>query len=182
MMRSQIAVRAVRMFRYEPRMWIFWSASTTRVLVQFSTVNLTLPPLPAMRPIARARWSPLSGFTTRTRKTRKKRGQRRENKKERKKEKKQTVTNVKAIDVKIVEAEKRNGIFHVEAEAKSPDEISGLLQRPRVCGQIAGLRPPPRTRKDRQTERKRKRERTREREREKERKKDGEKNNQQMKR
>ena len=56
---------AMRMFLYAPRMWIFESATTMRVLVTFSIVNLVWPPLPAMRPMARERWSPWRGLTAR---------------------------------------------------------------------------------------------------------------------
>lgn len=39
------------------------SASTILVLVTFSMVNLVLPPVPAILPMALERWSPFSGFT-----------------------------------------------------------------------------------------------------------------------
>jgi hypothetical protein len=39
------------------------SAKTTRVLVTFSIVYFVLPLFPAIRPIARDRLSPFSGFT-----------------------------------------------------------------------------------------------------------------------
>lgn len=39
--------RAARMFWNDPRMWILVSASTMRVRVAFSIVNLVLPFLPA---------------------------------------------------------------------------------------------------------------------------------------
>ena len=61
--RLQIAVLAARILLKEPRMWILLSARTIRVFVTFSMVNFIRPPLPAMRPIARDRWSPFSGFT-----------------------------------------------------------------------------------------------------------------------
>lgn len=85
-----IAVRAILIFWKEPKMWIFLreekeggvsltapprcasccdthvSASTMRVFVTFSMVNLVFPPFPAILPMALDRWSPFSGFTAET--------------------------------------------------------------------------------------------------------------------
>ena len=43
----------------------YWSANTILVFVTFSIVNFVFPPVPAILPIARDKWSPLSGFTSR---------------------------------------------------------------------------------------------------------------------
>lgn len=43
------------------------SASTIRVFVTFSMVNLVFPPFPAILPIALDKWSPFKGFTAHTR-------------------------------------------------------------------------------------------------------------------
>jgi hypothetical protein len=53
--RLTIASLAIRIFIKDPRIWIFWSASTTRVLEAFSIANFVFPSLPATRPIARDR-------------------------------------------------------------------------------------------------------------------------------
>jgi hypothetical protein len=83
MINATIASRAILMFWNDPRMWILLqearghgpqsvavhpslsmrsqthvSASTTLVLLAFSMANLVRPSLPAIRPIARERWSP----------------------------------------------------------------------------------------------------------------------------
>jgi len=50
------------------------SASTILVLVTFSMVNLVLPPVPAILPMALERWSPFSGFTMGEEKGRESRG------------------------------------------------------------------------------------------------------------
>ena len=49
---------ATLMLANEPRMWMCVSASTMRVRVEFSIVNLVLPCLPEMRPMVRDRCSP----------------------------------------------------------------------------------------------------------------------------
>lgn len=79
----QIDVRAFWMFWYDPRMWILleikthksqWtdlglfrivysSAKTIRHRVAFSMAYFVRPFLPAIRPIARDKWSPFKGFT-----------------------------------------------------------------------------------------------------------------------
>ena len=46
-------------------MYTYLSARTILVLVTFSMVNLVFPPVPAILPIARERWSPFRGFTAR---------------------------------------------------------------------------------------------------------------------
>lgn len=56
--------RAILVFLNAPRMCIFESASTTRVREAFSMAYLVLPSLPAIRPMARARWSPWSVLTS----------------------------------------------------------------------------------------------------------------------
>ena len=62
--RLQIASLQTWIFEKAPRMWTFWSATTIRVLVAFSIANFVLPPWPAIRPIARERWSPFNGLTS----------------------------------------------------------------------------------------------------------------------
>eukprot|EP00962_Isochrysis_galbana_P003222 scaffold909_cov121-Isochrysis_galbana.AAC.1 len=62
--RLQTASRATLIRANEPRMCTLFSASTMRVRVAFSMAYLALPSLPAMRPMARARWSPLSILTS----------------------------------------------------------------------------------------------------------------------
>ncbi len=42
------------------------SASTIRVFVTFSMVNLVFPPDPAILPMALDKWSPFRGFTAKT--------------------------------------------------------------------------------------------------------------------
>lgn len=64
MMSLQTASRAILMPSNVPRMLILSSASTMRVRVAFSMVNLVLPLCPAMRPMARDKWSPCRGFTS----------------------------------------------------------------------------------------------------------------------
>mmetsp|Transcript_14037 Transcript_14037/g.34623 ORF Transcript_14037/g.34623 Transcript_14037/m.34623 type:complete len:211 (-) Transcript_14037:125-757(-) len=66
MMSAHSASRATRMFWKEPRMWMRWSAITSRVRVAFSIVNLVLPLLPASRPMQRAMCSPRSVLTSLT--------------------------------------------------------------------------------------------------------------------
>lgn len=63
-MRLTIDSRAMRVFLKPPRMWILESANTTRVREAFSMAYLVLPSLPAMRPMARAKWSPLRVLTS----------------------------------------------------------------------------------------------------------------------
>mmetsp|Transcript_1523 Transcript_1523/g.6026 ORF Transcript_1523/g.6026 Transcript_1523/m.6026 type:complete len:229 (+) Transcript_1523:298-984(+) len=63
-MREHTASRATWMLAYAPRMWTLASATTMRVRVAFSMANLVLPPMPAMRPIARERWSPRRVLTS----------------------------------------------------------------------------------------------------------------------
>lgn len=46
------------------------SASTIRVFVTFSIVNLVFPPFPATLPMALDKWSPFRGFTAKTDNTR----------------------------------------------------------------------------------------------------------------
>lgn len=46
------------------------SASTMRVFVTFSMVNLVFPPFPAILPMALDKWSPFRGFTAKTENTR----------------------------------------------------------------------------------------------------------------
>lgn len=46
--------------------WTYLSFNTIRVRVAFSMVNLVLPSLPAIRPIARDMWSPAIIFTSST--------------------------------------------------------------------------------------------------------------------
>ena len=46
------------MLSMAPRIWMRLSATMTRVRVDFSMFSRVLPLLPAMRPIARAKWSP----------------------------------------------------------------------------------------------------------------------------
>ena len=54
------------MFLNPPRIWIFESANTTRVLLAFSIANFVFPSFPAIRPIARPRCSPWRVFTSLT--------------------------------------------------------------------------------------------------------------------
>ena len=49
------------MFAKEPRMWTCWSATTILVRVAFSMAKRVFPSCPAMRPIARERWSGVVG-------------------------------------------------------------------------------------------------------------------------
>merc|ERR1712232_669745 len=62
--REQMASRATLILAKEPRMCTRASAMIMRVRVAFSMANLHLPSLPARRPMARARWSPLSILTS----------------------------------------------------------------------------------------------------------------------
>src|SRR5687767_5257829 len=54
-MRLQSESRATLMLTKDPSIWIFVSAITMRVLVEFSMAYLVLPPFPDRRPIARDR-------------------------------------------------------------------------------------------------------------------------------
>lgn len=64
MMSEHTESRATWMLLNAPRMCTLESATTSRVRVAFSIACFVLPPMPAMRPIARDKWSPFSGLTS----------------------------------------------------------------------------------------------------------------------